>query len=395
MGSAKSTFVKRPLVALAVVAMVVGLGGTAVQAAPVSALQVERTRMNDLIEQVDGDRSMFAGISFDESSGVATVRYPAAKGARAAQERLARLGSARPGTAANAATSWRVTFTPVRYSAAELDAALTRLRSSAEWRRLAGKLLSQWYVDIERNVAAVGLTTVTPAVRDMTRRLFGDMVQLHVAGLGSPTTRPDDFEPWHAGARIFASLGGCTTGFVIEEINNPANRAMATAGHCGNLGDNVTNNGDSIGTIVVRHLDQNGLDLAFVHGRPYFPFAYTGPPDSATGLNISGTTLPAVGLNICNDGATTGQDCAGRVNATNICVRFTDGITRCGVARAGTTDGTRLVAGGDSGGPVITLNGALRLTGMVIGEAPVGVGTTMFFHPFNRLLPTGWRVATA
>lgn len=387
----KSVLARRSVVALAVVAFVVGASGTTAQAAPLSELQIERTRTNELIQQVDGDQSTFAGISFDESAGVATVRYAAATGARSAHARLAGLGTVRPDTAVSAAKTWLVTFKSVRHSGAELDAVLTRLRSNSAWQRLAGDLLTEWYVDIERNVAAVGLTSVTPAVRDTTRRMFGDMVELHVAAAPSPATRTDDFEPWHAGSRVFTSLGGCTTGFVIEQTSNPANRAMATAGHCGVLGDNVTNNSDSIGTIVVRHLDQNGLDLAFVQGSTYFPFAYTGPPDSATGLPISGTRLLAVGLAVCNDGATTGEDCGGRIAAVDLCVRFTDDITRCQVARADSTDETTLGAVGDSGGPVIRYDGAMFVTGMYLGQS--GNQRQIFLHHINALIPSGWRVA--
>jgi hypothetical protein len=159
---------------------------------------------------------------------------------------------------------------------------------------------------------------------------------------------------------------------------------MTTAGHCGNLGDNVTNNSDSIGTIVVRHLDQNGLDLAFVHGSTYSPFAYTGPPDSANGLPISGTRLPAVGLDVCNDGATTGEDCGGRIAVANACVRFIDGITRCQVARADSTDGTTLGALGDSGGPIIRYDGALFVSGMSLGQSQYRsscTGSTLLSRP--------------
>ena len=389
MGSTTLTLGRRPLWTFVVVGLVVGLGGTAAQAAPAPVLEVERSRTNELIEMVDADRGAFAGVSFDESTGVATVRHAVTTGMRSVHDRLARLGRLQSRAKASAATSWRVRFTLVRYSSADLEAVLKRLTSDAAWRRLAGRQLTEWYVDVERNVAAVGLTTVAPAVREATRRMFGDMVQLHEAAAAPVASRTDDFQPWHAGSRINSPLGGCTTGFVLEQISNPAFRVMATAGHCGNLNDTITNNGDSIGTMVVREVQPNGLDYAFIGGSTYFPFSYTGTPTSNTGNPIKGTRLPAVGLIICSNGATTGQNCTGKINATNLCLAFTDGITRCHLARAVSTDGSTMSQPGDSGGPIIRFEGQLLISGMHVG----GFATTPVFHPVNLLIPSGWRVA--
>src|SRR5688572_3994425 len=103
MRSVRSALETRPWVAAVVVALVVGLGGTAAQAAPPSGLQVDQTRTDELITAVDTDRSTFGGISFDRTTGVATVRYAADAGARSAQARLAGLASPRSSAATSAA----------------------------------------------------------------------------------------------------------------------------------------------------------------------------------------------------------------------------------------------------------------------------------------------------
>src|SRR5439155_13137922 len=282
--------------------------GTAATAVPSTDLRIAQSRTDDLITAVDTDPASFAGVSFDESTGVATVRYRAADGFRSAHDRLAGLGGAGSGDAVGAARQWRVSFTPVAHSSVELEAVRQRLTSDAAWQRLARPWLSQWYVDVERNVVAVGLTEITPAVREATNRMFGGMVELHVAPVARVTvSRQDDFEPWHAGNRINLSSGTfCTSGFVIENISNPSQRVMITAGHCGNLNDSVTNNGHAMGTLVVRVLQNNGLDVADIGRRTYFPFTYTGPSTSGTGFLTRGPRLPAVGLGFCSDGSETG-----------------------------------------------------------------------------------------
>jgi hypothetical protein len=154
---------------------------------------------------------------------------------------------------------------------------------------------------------------------------------------------------------------------------------MVSAGHCGSLGATVTNNGDLVGTVVDRQLAQNGLDYTHIGGRAYEAWMYTGGPASDVGLPITGTILSGVGLGVCTNGATTGENCAGRVNAIDVCVTFSDGITTCFLDEAVSTNGSALSNPGDSGGPVIAFDAAgLKVVGIIIGGA-----TTTYFHSYQ------------
>ena len=108
MRSAPHVLVRRPLLILAAVSTVVALGGTAAVAAPTTELRIEQSRTDELINLVDANPASFAGVSFDESTGVATVRYPTGNSLRGAYDRLAKLNSLRPGDAAGTAGRWRV-----------------------------------------------------------------------------------------------------------------------------------------------------------------------------------------------------------------------------------------------------------------------------------------------
>lgn len=372
--------------ALAAVA-VLGASQTAMATTPrqpagaTPVLGEDHAHVGRLASLVEAQRATFGGISFDQRTGIATVRYDDSVGESTARSRL--------GLSAGAHDSRRVVLKQVRHSLQELDAVRERVASDPAWRAAAGTSVAEWYADVERNVVAVGVTELTAGVAQAARRLFGDLVRLHVAARGERTSRVDDFEPWTAGIRINIGGSGCTSGFVIRTIAAPIQRRLVTAAHCGALGATVTNNGDVVGTVVQRIFTERGLDVAYVGGRSYEAWMYTHGPDSDIGQWIRGATPSAVGLPVCTNGATSGENCNGRVTAVDVCFRYDDGVTSCFLSKVESTNGSVIARPGDSGGPVITYDaGGLKVMGTIIGPA----GTTTYFHSFQRLVPAGWTV---
>ena len=336
-----------------------------------------------LISLVDNDRATFGGISFDRTTGTATIRYDDGAGDRVARARLGEPATRRAG-------GWRVVLRPVRHSLAELDAVRQRVTTDPEWQAVAGKLISTWYTDVRHNRVAVGVTELTPEVTRTAARVFGDLVRLHVAARPDEATRTADFEPWVAGSRL-TFPGGCSSGYVIRTTTTPVQRRLVSAGHCGVLNSVVRNNGNEVGTVRTRSYVENGRDFAFVGGRSYQPFMYTGGPSSGTGFPIKGTRLSGVGLSVCTNGATSGENCAVEVSAIDVCVTFASGHTTCLLDQADSTNGTDPVAGGDSGGPVIAYDSAgLKVVGSIIG----GNDATVYFHSYHHVVPSGWTVDT-
>lgn len=336
---------------------------------------------DELISLVDKDRATFGGISFDRETGTAFIRFDKDTGQRAASTRL---GTLRAG-------AWRVVLQPVQRSLAELDAVRQRVSTDPEWQAVAGKLISKWYVDVRTNQVAVGVTELTPEVTRTATRLFGDAVRLHVAPRPTLDSRPIDAAPWRAGIRLNFPAGGCSSGYVIRTTTTPVERRLVSAGHCGPLSAVVTNNGVQVGTVVTRALTNGGRDFVFIGGSTYRAFMYTGGPNSNTGFPVKGTRLSAVGLGICTNGATSGENCAVEVIAIDVCVTFSSGQRTCLLDEAESTDGSDPSAGGDSGGPVIAYDSAgLKVVGSIVGSTT----TNVFFHSFHHVVPSGWTVDT-
>jgi hypothetical protein len=360
-----------------------------VMAAPAygqSGSEIDRTRTDELVKLINGDRDTFGGASFDERAGIATIRYAVGAGAAEASDRLGRLtGDPRKGP-----HRWRIVMIPVKHSLSDLDTVRQRVVSDPDWAKVAAERTSEWYIDIPRNLVAVGLSKVTPELVEAAQREFGELVSLHTQARAPRASRTDDFEPWAAGIRInVAGGGGCTSGFVIRTTATPIQRRHVTAGHCGPLGAAVTNNGDPVGSVVTRTLAQNGIDVATIGGRTYEAWMYTQGPTSNVGQSIRGSKVSYVGLGVCTNGATTGENCNARVTAIDACFTYSDGITTCFLDRVESTNGSTIVQPGDSGGPVIAYDaGGLKIVGTIIGPG----GTVSYFHWSAYLIRSGWQV---
>ncbi|MDG6107076.1 alpha-lytic protease prodomain-containing protein [Dactylosporangium aurantiacum] len=370
------------------VAAVIGAVGAAVAAVPAEAappaLVVDQARADELVSVAGTDQATFGGVSVDAARGTLTVRYAPGR-LTAARARVGSVATARQG-----GPGLRVALVPVRHSLAELDAVRRRVAADPDRWQVGGAALAEWYVDVTGNRVAVGVTRLSPQLVAAARAEFGDQVALHEAARATRASRTADWRPWAAGIRIAAGGIACTAGFFVEVPGTPASRKMVTSGHCFANGAVVTNNGVSIGTVSGRTVANNGKDLEYVTGT-FTPWTYKGPSSSDYGDFIRGTKASVVGQAFCTNGAFGGEVCAGTVDATNLCVLMTDGVTTCSLDRL-VSNGPVITRLGDSGGNVFTYDAAgLKIGGMIVAMS--AAGTTTYFHPAAAVVPMGWRVS--
>lgn len=376
-----------------IVAVFVGVVGVVVASvAPANAaapaggvLNVDQDRAEELIAVAAADQGTFGGVSLDEAQGTLTVRY--ANGRLAAARST--VGSVTALGARSSREGLRVNLVAVNHSLAELESARERVVGGRAWSQVAGAAVSEWYVDVTRNVVAVGVTKVTPQLVAAARAEFGDLVSLHEAARAERTSRTSDWAPWGAGIRLTSGGTACTAGFFVEVPGTPSSRQMVTAGHCFANGAAVTNNGQLVGRISNR--GAGGKDVAYIIGN-FVAWTYKGPSTSDYGDHIRGAKASVVGQTFCTNGAFGGEVCSGTVNATNMCVAMTDGTTTCSLDRM--TSGSVMTLRGDSGGNVFTYDSVgLKVGGIIIARN--STGTTTYFHSAAAVTPTGWRVSVA
>ena len=363
---------------------------------------VDESSVDALALAVAADRQTYGGVSVDEATGILTVRYDDAAGLGAAQSKLRsytapwhapastvdnRIVAPRGATQPKGQSSgrqYKLVLTEVTHSLSELDAVRSKLST------FAPGVVSEKYVDVPHNRVALGVTRLTPELTAAAQRTFGDVVSLHEAARPARafSSRVDDFEPWTAGIRIWSPTSGCSSGFFIRNLNTTQKR-MVTAGHCGPVGTPWTNNGDPVGTTVVRNFTDGGFDVSYIGGRTYEAWSYVGGPVSEVGQWITGTYLSLVGRQFCTNGATSGEVCTGTVSAIDACITFSDGIETCFLDIMNAS-GVTLVRPGDSGGPVINTPAvdptSIKIGGIIIGNGQSG----SYFHSYHYLIPSGW-----
>ena len=97
---------------------------------------------------------------------------------------------------------------------------------------------------------------------------------------------------------------------------------------------------------------------------------------------------------LCFDGSYTGENCHAKVDAVNLCLTLSTGITTCGLNRAQSDNNTRLGQPGDSGGPVYQYNWGIKMSGFIITGS--GNGLTGYFEnvlvPGGPLVTPGWQL---
>lgn len=199
-----------------------------------------------------------------------------------------------------------------------------------------------------------------------------------------PAGRDNDVSPFLGGA----SLIGCTSGFSWQ---SGTTEMMLTAGHCYPAGGSVSTPATSMGNVTsgTRENWQNGTgtvlfpsasthrgDIALIQvnsGKGSIDRIFTGGPgSSSTALVIAKfPSSPSEGDQYCTGGRTSGEQCGWRVEsdaAGNFFYSATDETARR--VWIGRKYG-RCIIGGDSGGPVYTVNGG----GQILAKGTISGAT--------------------
>jgi hypothetical protein len=363
-------------------------------------LAVDRDRVDGVAALVAADPAAFGGVSMDEASGTLTVRYALATGVTAARARLSAAPNVAKAVGQSAAGGLRIELVPVQRSLQELEAVRSRVGSDPDWRRVAGGVMSQWYVDVRRNTVAVGVTELTPALQAAARGIFGEAVSLHSAGWLRRTSRSQDTPPLEGGIWLAGSGSFCTSGFVVKRVYPYYTlRAMVTAGHCFPDGIAVTNWSTHVGQFYNFFTD-GGLDFGYVccvTTDHYRAWTYLNSPTSDPEIvaPVGGARTPVVGASLCTNGAASLLSCGATVEVTDMCA--SDGpfgsTTTCHLARMRFANGNP-TGEGDSGGNVVSWQGfplRLKVSGIIVGRE----GASVYFHPYTWLIGNGWQVDIA
>ncbi|WP_330334082.1 S1 family peptidase [Streptomyces sp. NBC_00536] len=205
----------------------------------------------------------------------------------------------------------------------------------------------------------------SPAVTARRAAGAATAVQVTQAPPSRPLTRENDTSPFYAGAALGPNIGGqahCTSG--IPAVSTWDGRQwLVTAGHCHNVNDNVyTMGGNYIGQVKYK---LPAVDSAFIEA-PTNRYTWDGLDATGYTRYLNGVRNVAVGDFTCQLGYNTKVFCNIRTVYAGNASWNVNGTTvngSYGVPHYGGIVGR----GGDSGGPVITINdqNSRQLNGIV------------------------------
>jgi hypothetical protein len=141
-----------------------------------------------------------------------------------------------------------------------------------------------------------------------------------------------------------------------------------------------------MGTVLSSSFENRQVDGLVMNGGSWLPYVWTAGTGGDGIAHVLAARTPVLRDAVCSNGSFTGQNCAGQVRAVNSCVQVREDadtvIRACGMASAASTNGTRMVQAGDSGGPVYR-----RVTGGVEAEGVISAMSddhmTVFFAEIN------------
>jgi streptogrisin C len=285
----------------------------------------------------------FAGAWFDETTGRLAVGVTTA-------------------TAADRARAAGAAPQVVRYSLAELQAAMTELDDlqRAAPARMADAI--SWGVDPQRNALVVTVRTgrSVPTVTDMVGRR-GD--QLRVEESDEVPSFKWDYLDGGDPMGPSSSWHNCSVGFNVYKGTTPY---ALTAGHCGKKGDWSYSKGVLMGTFQESWFptyDDALLKLQRLDYWAYGPWVSTYSWDDLV-YNVRGLTINVLNGSMCKSGMTTKITC-GNLKAFGQTVQYDDGSVVHNMTRH-----TACVKSGDSGGANVTWpssDGRVSALGMTSG----------------------------
>ncbi|MET9297317.1 hypothetical protein [Streptomyces sp. NPDC003077] len=236
----------------------------------------------------------------------------------------------------------------------------------------------------------------TPLVSALARRYGAESIAV-VPGSerlqGSPQDRKNDTSPFYGGSTINVPAGGCSSGFPWIYGGQ---YMMVSAGHCASQGGSVStpaqnmgtvtegtrenwNNGDGQGTQLFPGQTRFRGDLSLIEldpGRQSVGRVYRGGPNSGIGDSASVRGIwqrrAFYGDQYCTDGERTGELCGWRVSRFEFDHRYSDGTVVRNAVRG--VKRQQCTLGGDSGGPLYTVNDDGSVTGKGIHSGGGGGG---------------------
>ncbi|MEV6304865.1 hypothetical protein AB0M02_36010 [Actinoplanes sp. NPDC051861] len=325
-----------------------------------SELFTTQDRMN-----VAGARVTAAGRADERSGYAGVIADPATR-----ELRVYWKGAAPAGLSARVRSSVPMRVLPALYSERDLQAAAERLLARA------GDQVTM----VGPRADGSGLLVGTDGAAIPAARYAGVPVTLETNVKPVALTRVNDAPPWSGGARWQnATRGGsCSTGFGVVQAG--VNRVL-TAAHCGepnHLAEDPT--GQDIGRVGT---EDDGNDVMVINGnsqgRVYLnTFDSLGRVVQEFSSPVVGTRANQVGNILCTSGSFSGSRCRVSVSATGLCINLStpaEGTVRvCGQVRADQLDGLAAAGEGDSGGPVVSFDGAG--TGRVLAHGTISGGSS-------------------
>jgi hypothetical protein len=205
------------------------------------------------------------------------------------------------------------------------------------------------------------------------------------APITAMAARRDDFAPWNGGGRWEswrngASRMACTTGF---GVTSGGTTYVLTAAHCATAPDYGRQGYQSTLEYMGPVIRENySYDLILINARGS-GLIFDGSNTTSTTKSVLSWGYWAANQLVCQSGATSGTICGLRQhNSADIIINCCDsdgdsGYRLYGLIRTTQVDGGTAGRGGDSGGPVFTLDGSgVRAKGIV----SAGSGNTMYFQ---------------
>lgn len=271
----------------------------------------------------------------------------------------------------------------VQYNLTSLESLRDEVLKLPESELPGGSVLRLAYVDPVNNRVIVGAESADgPLATALGERYGSDAVAVEVVPTTpvEPLNRRNDTSPYYGGARIKSYLTTsrstwCSAGFPWRYDGK---WYMLTAGHCTTGNGVILNPAETvyIGPVVRDNWANSSGSVRF-SGQSYYSGDLSlfkiNSPRSATARIYKGgqesTSSRVVadywrrwaqsGDQVCSGGMQTGERCGWKVKSTQATVKYTGGTTARNMVVARKTSGACLI-GGDSGGPVYTVDSSGR-----------------------------------